>query len=194
MEGLSNNDRRLYKLCKEGNLREVKELIEETGKVAFVQRLKVHRKELWYVYTPLHEAAANGYKDLLSYLLELGCDVNCRSLGGDTPLHLAVSNGHVECIRALLKCNPDMRLRNNAGKTPWQVVEHRPKGCCIGSIMRSEGIYCIKSVIYAVAIVIGIGCCVHMQKLYCVGMTVPNDRTFKIGFLISRNRLRSFNL
>eukprot|EP00731_Ephydatia_muelleri_P031044 Em0022g558a len=138
MEGLSNNDRRLYKLCKEGNLREVKELIEETGKVAFVQRLKVHRKELWYVYTPLHEAAANGYKDLLSYLLELGCDVNCRSLGGDTPLHLAVSNGHVECIRALLKCNPDMRLRNNAGKTPWQVVEHRPKGCCIGSIMRSE--------------------------------------------------------
>lgn len=137
MEGQSDYNRHLYKLCKEGNVKEVMELVEERGKVAFLQGLKAYRKD---VYTPLHEAAANGYEDLLRYLLELGCDVNSRSLGGDTPLHVAISNGHVGCVRALLKCDPDMRLKNNSGKTPHQVAKLRPNTCCIGSIMRSEGI------------------------------------------------------
>ena len=139
MDGMPEDIRRLYKLCKEGNLKEVKEITEEIGKEAFVERLKVHKKELWYVNTPLHEAAAKGYEDMLSYLLELGCDVNCRSLEGETPLHLAVRNGHVGCIRAMLKHKPDLSVRNNSGKTPRQVAELRPAGCCIEGILRSEG-------------------------------------------------------
>ena len=139
MEGLSSDYRSLYKLCKEGNLTEVKELVDKIGKVALVERLKVHKKELWYVYTPLHEAAAQGYADLLSYLLELGCDANGRSIGGDTPLHLAVANGHVQCVRTLLNHNVELSVRNNSGKTPRQMAELRPKGCCIGSILISKG-------------------------------------------------------
>jgi ankyrin repeat protein len=39
--------------------------------------------------TPLHYAAANGYKDVAELLLASKADVNAKSSGGETPLRLA---------------------------------------------------------------------------------------------------------
>ena len=45
----------------------------------------------------IHYSAYAGSTELLTYLLDLGVDVNKESHDGWTPLQLAVSRGHVDC-------------------------------------------------------------------------------------------------
>lgn len=45
----------------------------------------------------VHYASYFGRPDFLSYLLELGADINKESLDGWTPLQLAAWKGHLEC-------------------------------------------------------------------------------------------------
>lgn len=44
--------------------------------------------------TPLHTAAANGWKDEVERLVAAGADVRARAKDGATPLHWAVFNNH----------------------------------------------------------------------------------------------------
>ena len=112
----------LRSLCKEGNLKEIKRIVDTLGKSALGFDERLRNGTLWY--TPLHEAAANGHEALLDYWLEFGFDVNCRTPGGDTPLHVAAGNGRVDCVRVLLKRNAEVGAQNNIGKTPRQSAEH----------------------------------------------------------------------
>ena len=68
--------------------------------------------------TALHYAAAWGYADAVSTLLELGADpdVTCElaEYGGVsrlTPLHYAAQEGHEDVVRALLKAGANFALR-----------------------------------------------------------------------------------
>lgn len=49
-------------------------------------------------YTPMHEAACQGYDDILRLLLIYGGNVNARANGNYTPLHIAASMNYVKCI------------------------------------------------------------------------------------------------
>ena len=54
--------------------------------------------------TPLHVAAARGHNDVISYLLERGCDVDVVSWDAEeTPLHLAVRWGRCDTAKLLLE-------------------------------------------------------------------------------------------
>eukprot|EP00731_Ephydatia_muelleri_P031260 Em0022g774a len=119
MNKVCNDD--LRRFCKEGNLKEIKRIVDTLGKSALGFDERFRNGTLWY--TPLHEAAANGHETLLDYWLEFGFDVNCRTPGGDTPLHVAAGNGRVDCVRVLLKRNAEVGAQNNIGKTPRQSAE-----------------------------------------------------------------------
>lgn len=50
----------------------------------------------------LHVAAAEGNKDLLKTLIDVGVDVNEIDASGWPALHYAVCSGHFECAQLLL--------------------------------------------------------------------------------------------
>ncbi len=52
-------------------------------------------------WTPLHQAARGGDKDIVGYLISKGADVNARSKDGWTPLEYAARNGHTEVAQLL---------------------------------------------------------------------------------------------
>jgi hypothetical protein len=52
-------------------------------------------------FTPLHCAAANGYKEMAEFLLANNADVNARDDDGETPLHFAADLGHKDLAEML---------------------------------------------------------------------------------------------
>lgn len=53
-------------------------------------------------HTALHWAAAKGYKDTVTWLLEQGADADCPNQGGSTPLHSAVNHGQTAAAEVLV--------------------------------------------------------------------------------------------
>ncbi len=59
-------------------------------------------------YTPLHEAAAGGYLDVVALLLEKGADIKAVTKDGYTPLSLAAAGGHWKVVQYLLTRGADV--------------------------------------------------------------------------------------
>jgi ankyrin repeat/SOCS box protein 3 len=51
--------------------------------------------------TALHLAAASGYDDIIQVLIDVGADVNARTINFTTPLSFAVVNNHLEAAELL---------------------------------------------------------------------------------------------
>ncbi|GAX77240.1 hypothetical protein CEUSTIGMA_g4687.t1 [Chlamydomonas eustigma] len=76
--------------------------------------------------TPLGLAAATGNAAIVSFLLDLGADVNARDRTGATPLHLAALLGHTDIIKMLLESKQGgttgrdylLRQGSHSGETP----------------------------------------------------------------------------
>jgi len=73
----------------------VKFLIEECG--ADFE----HREE--QLRTPIYYAASKGAKDILSYLVKLGADVNAKTAMGRNSLLKSTWNGEHEIVKILLE-------------------------------------------------------------------------------------------
>lgn len=69
-------------------------------------------------HTLLYIAARNGYADMVSMLLSLGCNVNAKQSTGSTPLHGASFYSHGHVVQLLLECGADPTLKNNYNSTP----------------------------------------------------------------------------
>ncbi len=64
-------------------------------------------------HTALDLAAANGYDDVVRFLLERGADIKSERDGQCTALRVAVENGHLESVKLLLAAGASMRQRND---------------------------------------------------------------------------------
>jgi len=68
--------------------------------------------------TPLHLAAAFGYKDVADLLLTNHADVNAKDNNGMTPLHMAAGQDRREVVELLLANKVDVNVKDNLGKMP----------------------------------------------------------------------------
>lgn len=123
----------LHKLCRRGDVKEVREYVEQ------IHNLDNQLTSKTGGLTPLHEAVKNGHYRVVDYLLnKVGSVVNCPSDGGYTPLHFAASKGHVETLMVLLKHGADVKAEDEYGKTPKQTAELSSKRNAV-RILRSAG-------------------------------------------------------
>ncbi|KAK5122228.1 hypothetical protein LTR85_004138 [Meristemomyces frigidus] len=71
---------------------------------------------------PLQIAALNGNDEVVSYLIDQGCQIDCANVDKDTPLIDAAENGHVEVVKILLKAGVDPLRQNLKGQQALDVV------------------------------------------------------------------------
>ena len=67
--------------------------------------------------TPLHDAAREGDRDVVAFVLQKGAQVDSRSDKGTTPLMRAAVGGSVPTIRCLIAFGADVTLKDKAGAT-----------------------------------------------------------------------------
>lgn len=68
--------------------------------------------------TPLMEAAQEGHKDLVRFLLERNANVHAQTQTGDTALTYACENGHTDVAEILLNYGAELEHESEGGRTP----------------------------------------------------------------------------
>ena len=81
-------------------------------------------------FTPLHLAAANGYKEMAELLFANKADVNARDNSQSTPLHQAVAAGgeHTDLLGLLITYKADVNAADTNGLTPLHYATWRTMG------------------------------------------------------------------
>jgi len=73
-------------------------------------------------WTPLHYAAAYGYRDVAQLLLARNAEVDARDDLGWTPLHVAAVNGNKDVVELLLASKAHVNAKTNRGLTPLSLA------------------------------------------------------------------------
>ncbi|KAM4629282.1 cyclin-dependent kinase 4 inhibitor C [Polymixia lowei] len=72
--------------------------------------------------TITHDAARDGFLDLVRVLVEHGADANLLDDRGNLPLHLAAEEGRLEVVRFLIGRTVNPGRRNTQGRSPYDVA------------------------------------------------------------------------
>ncbi|EKX51206.1 hypothetical protein GUITHDRAFT_66290, partial [Guillardia theta CCMP2712] len=96
--------------CRKGDLRAVSELLNNDPEL-------VHERDNIGT-TPLHRAAAGGFLEICTVLLEHKADVNAVDKYNDTPLKKAAYRGNVNIVVHLSLHGADMNHPDGSGKLP----------------------------------------------------------------------------
>jgi ankyrin repeat protein len=100
-----------FKAVSTGNPEEIKKL--KYLDVYLAAKTKKHGS------TALHDAAWNGHKDMVNFLLVEGAKLEATNLYGSTPLHAAVCNGKADVVEILLKdYRANVEALNKRKETP----------------------------------------------------------------------------
>ena len=146
----NNSENPLQIACQSGNLRMVRNLIEQHQcsrdykdgnglTLVHITCINGHLKLAKYLieelhcdphckskdgFTPMHAASLYGFIDIIRYLIEeLHCDPSCKADIGCTPLYLASMSGHLNLAKYLIeeqRC--DSNSKDNHGLTPLHVA------------------------------------------------------------------------
>lgn len=71
---------------------------------------------------PLQIAALNGNVEVVDYLIDQGCQIDCANVDKDTPLIDAAENGHLDVVNSLLNAGVDPLRQNLKGQQALDVV------------------------------------------------------------------------
>ncbi|XP_067670053.1 ankyrin repeat domain-containing protein 29-like [Haliotis asinina] len=108
----------LHDACREGNLEEVKRILD-TGRADVNSRRGVGM-------TPVMAAALRRHRDVVELLVSRGADVSLVTDDGNNILHLACVRGDRETVEFVLSLDGvDVNARNNAGQTAADVARGR---------------------------------------------------------------------
>ncbi|MCB1189692.1 MAG: ankyrin repeat domain-containing protein [Leptospiraceae bacterium] len=89
-------------------------------------------------YTPLMDAAWNGYIRIVEFLIHSGALIDAKSKNGYTPLMLASIQGHDEIVKILVNNNANLNLKNKNGETALLMAK-RKKLKRIVTILQNSG-------------------------------------------------------
>ena len=105
---------RLAEACEDANLELIRELLEKDPEAIEVPEFAGNR--------PLQIAALNGNAEVVTILIDHGCQIDCANGDKDTPLIDAAENGHLEVIKLLLAAGVDPLRQNLKGQQALDVV------------------------------------------------------------------------
>ncbi|KAK3055525.1 hypothetical protein LTR09_003445 [Extremus antarcticus] len=105
---------RLAEACEDGSLDVVKEWREKDPDQLEIAEFAGNK--------PLQIAALNGNIEVVTYLIEQGCQIECANGVKDTPLIDAAENGHLEVVNLLLEAGVDPLRQNQKGQQALDVI------------------------------------------------------------------------
>ena len=105
----------------DARVKELERLYDEFG--SHVLKLRLDRN----MWTALHQAAAYGHLDLVSWLVGKGADVSVRAQSKLTPLYCACVKGHVDVVDFLIRNGSDVNAADMFGFRMIQKVEKYPE-------------------------------------------------------------------
>ena len=102
----------IHKAVHQDNIPKVKKLLQDNPGLIYAKDEDG--------FTPLHLAAANGYKDMAELLLANKAEVNSKDNAGGTPLHQAAAarGQHSDLAEMLLAHKADVNATDKQGLTP----------------------------------------------------------------------------
>jgi len=68
--------------------------------------------------TPLHVASFMGHLDIVSFLLQRGCDPNATTMRGETSLHLAARGNQTDVMKLLIRSGAIVDARARVAHLP----------------------------------------------------------------------------
>jgi len=71
---------------------------------------------------PLQIAAVHGHAEIVAYLIDQGCQIECANVDKDTPLIDAAENGYLEVVKTLLAAGVDPLRQNLKGQQALDVI------------------------------------------------------------------------
>jgi hypothetical protein len=105
---------KLAEACEDGDLDLVKEWREKDPDQLEIEEFAKN--------TPLQIASLNGNAEVVEYLIDQGCRVDCANVDKDTPLIDAAENGHLDVVDILLNAGVDPLRQNLKGQQALDVV------------------------------------------------------------------------
>lgn len=88
--------------------------------------------------TFLHAAAANGYYDVVAFLLRIGFDPQPRDNDYWTPVHAAAQWNQPDIIDLLCEYGADINIKTVTGETPFDLAEDASTKAVIQNIMQQS--------------------------------------------------------
>nr|GMD39776.1 ankyrin repeat-containing protein At3g12360-like [Ipomoea batatas] len=128
-----NMDRRVYEAAINGDVRALRELLQE-------DKLILDRVTLNFHETPLHIAVMRGHVEFAGELLrrnsQLAAELDSRN---SSPLHMAAVKGDFEMVKLLLSANKDMCLAGDLdGRNPLHLAAMKGRVEALKELLRVQ--------------------------------------------------------